>query len=75
MKFGNTIKKLRKEKKLTLTDVSEQSGIQLATLSRIENNKMTGSVKSHVKIAKALGLRPSQLFKEFEKADIFAMSN
>jgi len=75
MKFGDTIKKLRKEKKLTLTDVSEQSGIQLATLSRIENNKMTGSVKSHVKIAKTLGLRPSQLFEEFEKDSIFVMSH
>jgi transcriptional regulator with XRE-family HTH domain len=70
MKFGSTIKKLRKAKKLTLSDVSRESGIQMATLSRIENNKMTGSVNNHFGLAKALGLKLSELFKEFEKDNI-----
>ena len=67
MNFGNTIKKLRKTKNLTLSDISKQSGIQLATLSRIENNKMTGSLKNHLRLAKALGLKLSELFEEYEK--------
>jgi len=70
IRFGATLRRLRKERKMSLSDLSESTGIQLATLSRIENNKMTGSVKNHVKISKAFGLKPSQLFGEFEKDGI-----
>lgn len=67
MNIGQTIKKLRKERKLKLSDISKKSGIQLATLSRIENNKMTGSIKNHSGVAKALGFKLSRLFEEYEK--------
>ncbi|MBF0523403.1 MAG: helix-turn-helix transcriptional regulator [Candidatus Omnitrophica bacterium] len=39
IRFGNTIKRLRKAKNLTLTDISKASGIPLATLRRIESGK------------------------------------
>ncbi len=32
MKFGSTLRRLRKDQKLTLSDISRKSGIQLATL-------------------------------------------
>ena len=40
IRLGKTIKRLRKARKLSLTEIARLSGIQLATLSRIENNKM-----------------------------------
>lgn len=35
----NNLQKLRKEKKLTLTSLSNETGIKRTTLSHIENNK------------------------------------
>jgi phosphoribosylamine-glycine ligase len=51
---GEIIHGLRKEKKITLLELSEKSGVALATLSRIENGKMTGTLKSHMNICKTL---------------------
>jgi transcriptional regulator with XRE-family HTH domain len=66
MKLGNTVKKLRKERHLTLSDLSKQSGIQMATLSRIENHKANGSVNNYFRIAEALDMKLSELFLEYE---------
>lgn len=67
IRLGNTIKRLRKAKNLTLTDIARLSGIQLATLSRIENNKMVGSLSCHLELSKALGMKLSEFFDEYEK--------
>jgi len=40
--------------------------VALATLSRMENNKMSGTVSSHNKICKALGVSISDLYRELE---------
>ena len=66
MEIGNTIKKLRKEKRFTLRELSEKSGVALATLCRIETGKMTGTVKSHNDIVQALGLTLADLYSGFE---------
>ncbi len=62
MKIGENIRKLRKEKGLTLIELSSKSGVALATLSRIENNKMTGTLESHLAICKALDTGLPQLY-------------
>jgi len=62
MKIGNRLRDLRKSKKMTLRELSEASGVALATLSRIETNKMTGTVKSHQAIASSLGIDLSHLY-------------
>ena len=67
LKIGNTIKKLRTGKNLTLTELSRRSGIHLATLSRMENNKTTGSMESHSELAYVLGLKLSEFIQECEK--------
>lgn len=61
---GATIKKVRKSKKITLVELSKSSGVQLATLSRIENGIMTGTLESHINIAKALEISLIDLYKE-----------
>jgi len=67
IKLGNTLRRLRKDRHLSLLEVSRVSGIQSATLSRIENNKLTGSVRNHFNVSRALGLKLSELFQEFER--------
>ena len=67
MKIGNKIRQLRLDSGLTLEELSKKSGIALATLSRIENGKMTGTLESHTKICKAMGITLAQLYADFEK--------
>ncbi len=64
MQIGERIQKLRKEKKMSLTQLSNASGVQLATLSRIENLKMTGTLESHIAIAKTLGVSLAGLYQD-----------
>ena len=69
MLIGQKVRELRKTQKLTLTELSQKSGVQLATLSRIENNKMTGTLDSHANIAKALGITITQLYSDIIKEE------
>ena len=62
MYIGDRIKELRQEKRLSLKELAEKSGVQIATLSRIEHLKMMGTIESHMKIAQALGIDISQLY-------------
>ncbi len=64
MHVGISIKKARKEKRMTLLELSQKSGVALATLSRIENGKMTGTLESHMNIAKALDITLLELYRE-----------
>lgn len=66
--IGDTLHRLRKEKKLSLTELSQKSGVQLATLSRIENNKMTGTLESHRAIADALDIQFVNLYSNVYKS-------
>jgi transcriptional regulator with XRE-family HTH domain len=61
--LGSRIKELRKLRRLTLVDVAKKTGIDQATLSRIENEKMTGTLNSHTRIATALGLSLPELYR------------
>ncbi len=60
--LGQRIRSLRKERKLTLVEISELTGIAQATLSRIETGTMVGTIESHEKIAKTLGIGLSELY-------------
>lgn len=62
MQLGSKIKELRKSQNITLVELSEKSGVQIATLSRMENLKMTGTLESHIAIARALGVDITQLY-------------
>ena len=60
--LGPTLRKLRKEKKLTLVEISKKTGVAQATLSRIETGTMVGTVESHQKIADVLGVSLAELY-------------
>lgn len=60
--LGQRIRNLRKEKKLTLVEISQKTGVAQATLSRIETGTMIGTVECHEKVAEALGIGLSELY-------------
>lgn len=64
MPIGDVIHRFRKEKKMTLTELTNKSGVALATLSRMENNRMTGTLESHISICKALDITLADLYKD-----------
>jgi transcriptional regulator with XRE-family HTH domain len=64
MHVGEIIKRLRKEKRMTLLELSEKSGVALATLSRIENGKMTGTLDSHMHIADSLEISLPDFYRD-----------
>jgi len=63
MYIGEKLHAIRKAKRISLTELSEKSKVQMATLSRIENKKMVGTLESHMQIAKALGIDVTELYK------------
>ena len=67
MLLGSRIRALRKEHGLSLEQLSEKSGVALATLSRLENSRGTGTFRTHRKIAEALGLAITELYREVDK--------
>ena len=67
MKIGARIRTLRKAKKITLIDLSKQTGVAQATLSRIETGTMLGTVESHRKIAEALGCSLAELYAPLDR--------
>jgi transcriptional regulator with XRE-family HTH domain len=62
--IGQRIRKLRKEKKLTLVEIAKRTNVAQATLSRIETGSMIGTVESHQKIADVLGVSLAELYSE-----------
>jgi len=48
---------------MTLVELADKSGVALATLSRMENGKMTATLESHMKICEALGIALPDLYK------------
>jgi transcriptional regulator with XRE-family HTH domain len=62
--LGKHIKILRQTHRLTLSQIAHKTGIDRATLSRIENEKMSGTLDSHQKIAEALGIGLPDLYED-----------
>jgi len=60
--LGNRIREIRKQKKITLLELAKTTGVAQATLSRMETGLMVGTVKSHQKIAEAIGISLAELY-------------
>ena len=68
MELGKKIRSLRKEKGMSLDELSKVSGLGKATLSRIENNIHSGTLKTHMKICEALGISLKDFYTDIEGA-------
>ncbi|MDE0583516.1 helix-turn-helix domain-containing protein, partial [Planococcus sp. A6] len=57
--IGTTLKKLRKERKLTLKQLAQETGVSISFLSQVERGKSSVTLESLRKIADALHVDPS----------------
>lgn len=60
--IGVTLKSLRKERKLTLKELAEQTNVSISFLSQVERGKSSVTLESLRKIADALNVDPSLFF-------------
>lgn len=68
--LGKKIKSLRKSKNITLTQLSELSGVSQGYLSRIENGKHDPTFSILLQIARALEIQIGMLYEEhIQKSD------
>ena len=63
LKPGETLRKLRVARGLTLDEVSGKTGLAASTLSKIENNKMSLTFDKLQRISNGLNIDISELFK------------
>ena len=73
IELGSRLRALRKERRLSLEQLAGKSGVALATLSRIENGKGTGTFRTHQRIAEALGLSLPELYRDLRPQDTEAV--
>lgn len=66
-KFQYVLVRCRKEQDLTQEQLSERAGISLSFLSMLEIGRRHPNVDMVFKLAKGLGMRPSELIAELEK--------
>jgi transcriptional regulator with XRE-family HTH domain len=60
--FAKHLKKVRKDKGLTLQEVGKEKGLDLATVQRIEKNSQNITINTLLKLAKGLKIHPRDLF-------------
>lgn len=65
--IGARLRFLRKSQKVTLMELAKTSGVDTATISRVERGKMTGTLESHMKLANALGVKLTDLYAGVEE--------
>lgn len=68
MTLGEKLKKLRLQQGMTLQDVADSTGYSKALISRIENDSVSPSISSLVKISTALSVKLNELFAAIEEA-------
>lgn len=68
MGVGKIIRQFRQAKDWSLAELSSRSGVALSSLSRMETGRMTGTLESHVRISRALGIRLTELYAPLDPA-------
>ena len=63
--LGNNIRKLRKERKSTLKDISQSTNLTISFLSQLERGKSSATLESIKKISLALDVTPSYFFDNY----------
>ncbi|AVG16053.1 XRE family transcriptional regulator [Chromobacterium vaccinii] len=65
--FGRALRKLRKSRELSQEALAFEAGIERNYISLLELGRNSASVNVLFKLAKALGVRPSQLIVDAEQ--------
>ena len=64
LNLGNKVRNLRKQRALTLQEVSDATGLSKPLLSQIENNLAAPPIATLIKISTALGVKISHFFRD-----------
>jgi transcriptional regulator with XRE-family HTH domain len=64
--LGQVVRALRQRDHLTIADVATQAGISGGMLSKIENGQAAMSLETLARLAQALGVSISQIFRDYE---------
>ena len=62
--IGGLLRSLRNRKGWTLKQMSEQSGIPLSTLSKVEHDRLTLTYDKLLQLSQRLNIRMSEMFAE-----------
>ncbi|WP_077625281.1 helix-turn-helix domain-containing protein [Sediminibacillus massiliensis] len=69
--IGEKIKQLRKEKKMSLSELADQAGVAKSYLSSIERNLQSNpSIQFMEKISKVLGISVNELLRKEEEIEL-----
>ncbi|WP_042474435.1 helix-turn-helix domain-containing protein [Bacillus ndiopicus] len=68
--IGEMVRKIRKEKKITLKQLAEQTGVSISFLSQVELGKCNATLESLRKICDALQVSPSVFFEQATTDDV-----
>jgi transcriptional regulator with XRE-family HTH domain len=63
---GETLRRLRKERHLTLEELGAQAGLGRGQLSRIENGRQHATLKTLAKILSSQGVSRREFFRRFD---------
>ncbi len=64
--FGQRIKELRRLKNMSQEDLAYRAGLDRTYISSIERGKRNVSLKNIIKVADALGVKPSTILEGFD---------
>jgi transcriptional regulator with XRE-family HTH domain len=67
--LGNAVRELRLRHGLTIADVAERAAISRGMLSKIENAQTATSLETLTRLARALGVSLSTLFRDYDVPD------
>jgi len=67
--LGHILRDLRNHRGWTLKEMSEQSGIPVSTLSKVEHDRLTLTYDKLLQLSQKLNIRMSELFAEGETSD------
>ena len=65
---GSDIRRVRKQKELTLTQLASMTGLSISFLSQVERNLLTPSVSALKRIADVLGIRAGSFMFKADRA-------
>lgn len=75
MKLGEKIRELRKEKKMSIEQLSKVSGLSTGLISQMERDITVPSVTSLWEVAKALDVPMNYFFDEYDKDTLIVRKN
>jgi transcriptional regulator with XRE-family HTH domain len=72
--IGETLRRLRRERDLTLEQVGERAGLGRGQLSRIENSKQEATLSTLAKILACEGVSRREFFRRYELVEAEALA-